>query len=343
VQPGTAPPPLPGDFGNVDTPVMIGDQAPLSVRSLLAPAASGSPPVPPSPFGRPLSIAVPWARGFKIADNMSPRPMDRVFFTFNYFDDLNKGINNVLAPGVASMQAYRYLFGYEKTFLDGIASLGVRLPLDVLSVNSHTPGFGGTSTAVGNLTVFSKLVLFQELGTPNIISTGLAVTMPTGPASFAGQRGVFGYRDAQIQPFLGYYRTNGRFYWQGFEAIDVPTDPNDVTMLYNDIGIGYFVYRSPDPHRFLSAIAPTFETHVNVPLNHVGAFRSNDPAGTPNVVDLTFGVNFLVRRSSMLTVAFIDPVTGPRPFDFEWTVLLNYYFGRTRNQPPGPTPPVAGL
>ncbi|MDR3637627.1 MAG: hypothetical protein P4L84_27725 [Isosphaeraceae bacterium] len=339
VQPGVTDPASAQGFRFDIPPPMIGDQAPFSLRANLA-AAAGVPPVPPSPFApqRNLGIALPWARGFKIADNMSPRPMDRLFFTFNYFNNLDGSINSRIAPGIGAMQAYRYLFGYERTFWDGNASIGIRLPLDTLSIGGR-----GTSTAVGNLTVFSKVILLQQQGTGNLLSGGLAVTAPTGPSAFGGAPGVFGYRDAQFQPFLGYYWTRGRFYVQGFEAIDVPTDPHDVTMQYNDVGVGYYVYRDADPRAFLSAIAPTFETHVNVPLNHVGAFRAYDPAGTADVVDLTFGVNVLLRQRSMLTFAFVDPVTGPRPFSQEWTILFNYFFGRTRNSPLGPTPPVAGL
>lgn len=324
--------PPPDSIGYDVPPPMIGDQAPFSARSAV-------PAVPPSPFAPSrLGIALPWARGFKIADNMSPRPMDRLFFTFNYFDNLDGSINSRIAPGVGQMQAYRYLFGYEKTFWDGNASVGLRLPLDTLNITGQ-----GTSTALGNLTVFSKLILLKQQGTGNLVSGGLAVTAPTGPTSFGGAPGVFGYRDTQIQPFLGYIWSRGRFYLQGFEAIDVPTDPHDVTMQYNDVGVGYFAYRSADPRAFLSAIAPTFETHVNVPLNHVGAFRNFDPAGTPDVVDLTFGVNFLLHQRSMLTFAFVNPVTGPRPFSEEWTILFNYFYGRTRIMPPIPTPPMAGL
>ncbi len=306
----------------------------------------GQPPIPPAPgvSRQRITIAVPWARGFKIADNQSPRPQDRFFFTFNYFDNLDKSINSRLAPTFGGMAAYRYLFGYEKTFFDGNASIGLRLPLETLTVNSRVPGGGGgTSTALGNLTLYSKVMLLENPANGNLLSGGLAVTMPTGPTAFGGAPGIAGFHDAQVQPFLGYYRSSGRFYLQGFEAIDIPTDPHDVTMQYNDIGIGYYLYRNSDPNAFVSAIAPTFETHINVPLNHVGAFRPNDPAGTPNVVDLTFGVNLLLRQRSMLTFAFVNPVTGPRPFDFETTVLFNYYFGRTRARPSSLTPPLGGM
>ena len=81
---------------------------------------------------------------------------------------------------------------------------------------------------------------------------------------------------------------------------------------YNDIGIGYFLYRDRNPNALVSSIAPTFETHINIPLNHRGVFQVNDPAGTADVVDLTYGVNILLRRTAMVTAAFVNPVTGPR-------------------------------
>ena len=237
------------------------------------------------------------------------------------------------------MEAYRYLFGLEKTFWEGNASLGVRLPLNSLNVKSAVPGLGGSSTALGNLTVFAKVILVEELVTGSLLTGGLAVTAPTGPASFAGSRDVVGFRDAQLQPFLGYIRSWGDFYVQGFESVDVATDPRDVTMQYNDVGLGYFLYRDRNPGAFVTAVVPTFETHVNVPLNHAGAYRPNDPAATPSVVDLTFGASVVLRRS-LLSFGFVDPVTGPRPFDFEWMLLFNYYFGHSRAFPFGAVPPA---
>src|SRR5262249_19588150 len=43
----------------------------------------------PGIFAERSSIAVPSVRNFKICDNESPRPQDRFFFDFNYFDSVN--------------------------------------------------------------------------------------------------------------------------------------------------------------------------------------------------------------------------------------------------------------
>jgi hypothetical protein len=107
--------------------------------------------------------------------------------------------------------------------------------------------------------------------------------------------------------------------------------------MFNDVGMGYFLYRSNDPDRFLTAVAPTFEAHVNSPLNHHSFDNPNELAGTPHSVNLTAGLNLEFRRNSLLTLGFVTPVTGPRPFDYEALVLFNYRFGRSAVRA---TPPV---
>jgi hypothetical protein len=341
-----------GQMNFSDTPVMLGDMAPFNtVHQLIHPGLGPPPsPIPGQPPGAPTpslnqnraAAGVPWIRGFKIADNMSPRPQDRVFFTFDFFNDLNGAVNQRLGNQVTNIQVYRYIFGFEKTFLDGTASIGIRMPLDTLSANSQIRGLGGTTTAVDNLTVFTKFVLWQDFQTGSLVSAGFAVTPPTGPSRFAGAPSSVGFRDTQLQPYIGYIWKKGRTFIQGFEAIDVPTLSSDVTVLYNDVGIGYFLYQAPSRDALITAVVPVFETHVNVPLNHRGAFRFNDPAGTPDVVDLTFGLNFIMGRRAVFTAGIIDPVTGPKPFDLEVTALVNVFFGNTRNFQQSQFLPVIG-
>ncbi len=144
---------------------MIGDQAPLTVRQALSSAPGLPPPFPPGtpptpPGARLASAVVPSVRGFKIAENQSPQPQDRVFFTFDYFSDLNGALNRRFESPVNDLTAYRYIFGFEKTFDEGFGSVGFRLPLDQLSANSAISGNftkpGGTSTSLNNLSLFTK-------------------------------------------------------------------------------------------------------------------------------------------------------------------------------------------
>ena len=89
-------------------------------------------PVPPPEtvpvFGAPRPVAAPNMLGdfsggflsgaaFKIADNESPRPEDRLFATYNYFND-------VLAhPSKADL--HQEVVGFEKVLLNGCASVGL--------------------------------------------------------------------------------------------------------------------------------------------------------------------------------------------------------------------------
>ena len=146
----------------------------------------GGQPVIPGPQAR--SLFLPSIRGFKIADNMSPIPQDRIFYTFNYFNDVNKTLNEVFEAPIKGVMAYRHLFGLEKTIFGGKGSVGFRLPINVVSASPREPGLGigGTSTAMGNATFFAKYILEENPRNGNLLTVGLAVTPETGPSSFAG-------------------------------------------------------------------------------------------------------------------------------------------------------------
>jgi hypothetical protein len=265
-------------------------------------------------------------RGFKIAENDTPRPMDRVYFSFNFWDDLNESANRRLGSDLHDLRAYRETFGLEKTFLDGDASIGLRLPLDTFNADSSIPGRGISSTDVGDLSVILKYAFWQDRKTGDLLSVGLAVTPPTGPDAFAGADRLPGFHGTTIQPWLGYIWNWGDLYLHGFTAVDFPADSNDVTILYNDVGVGYFVYRTSDADRLVSAVAPTVEVHVNTPLDHRGVLGSLDPAATPDWVDLTVGTNVEFYQRTRLAVGVVTPVTGPKPFDFEVLAQLRVRF-----------------
>jgi hypothetical protein len=326
-------------------PQMIGDLNDITVRQ-----TSGTPtipqPFPPPPPPRPPSprlatALVPSVRGLKIAENQSPRPQDRFFFSFNYYANVNGSLNERFGAPVNDIRVYRYILGFEKTFDNGNGSIGLRLPIDTLTANSTLVGkfkkFGGTSTSLGNLNIFAKYILKEDPKTGSLISAGFAISPTTGGNNFAGAPFIQNINTTLFQPFLGYLWIRGNFYLQGFSAFEFPVNQNQVTEMFNDIGMGYFLVRSSDPDRFLTGVAPTFEVHINTPLNHRGFDNPNEPAGTPDSVNLTYGLNIEFHRNSLLTLGFVTPVTGPRPFAYEALVLFNYRFGRSARRA---TPPV---
>jgi len=320
---------------------MIGDQAPiLAVHPLAVP-----PKPPPLPRPGQASSFVASVRGLKISENQSPNPQDRVFYTFNFFAEVNQHLNQKFEASVAGLRVYREVMGFEKTFHDGDGSFGMRLPIDTVSANSTITGkfakLAGTSTSTGDLSLFGKYIFLRDPATGSLVSGGLAISTPNGPANFAGAKYLASLDSTFIQPFVGYIWSRDRFYLHGFSALDTPASLRLATMLFNDVGMGYFVLRSTDPQDWLTAIAPTFEVHVNTPLTHGDWTNRNDPGGVPNNVNLTYGINFEFNRRSILTFGLVTPVTGPKPFDYEALILFNVFFGRTRRAMQG-NPPMLG-
>ena len=141
---------------------MLGDLAPIFGRAHPLAAAAGS-----------NSVRLPWVRGYKMADNQTPWPVDRVFFAFNYYDDIN--IGQAAGNTLHNVKVYREFFGAEKTFLDDRnASIGLRLPLNTLSATSTTPGLGGRAPRSGDLTVYGKYAFGydREQGRVNMVGSG---------------------------------------------------------------------------------------------------------------------------------------------------------------------------
>jgi hypothetical protein len=309
---------------------MIGDLGPISIEALATKARNPGPPVPPSNRGASPIYAA--ARNLKISENQSPRPQDRVYFSFNYYNNVDNTVNRRDLSPVTQMKVYQYLFGLEKTFNDGKGSIGFRVPLDTLTANSSPPGALSTptSTSAGNFSIIAKYILEQNLKTGSLVSVGMAITTPTGPSKFAGAPYLFGLNSVYFQPYIGYIYNYKRMYIQGFSGFNFTSNINDVSYVFNDIGIGYYAYRDDDPRAFLSAVAPTFELHVNNPINHRDVFSRTDLAGMPDTVDLTFGLNLQFRHNAVLTFAYVNPVGSPRPFDSEAIMMLNLFYGRTR-------------
>jgi hypothetical protein len=310
---------------------MWGDQPPR-----VGPGPGPGPgPVPlpiPAPPGAPPVIAVlsavpvPSLRAFKIADHESPAPLDRAYVAFNFFNDVSAATNRGLDSDVHGQRVYRETFGLEKTLFDERASVGLRLPLNTLTGDSDIPGLGGSSTDFGDLSIILKYAAWRSCESGDLVSVGLAVTAPTGPDAFAGSHQVTPLHSTTLQPFVGYIFNWGDFYLHGFTSIDVPTDSRDVTILYDDVGVGYHLYRAADPDQWLTGVVPTFEVHVNTPLNHRGSLRPGDAAGTPDVVDLTLGTWLEFGDRAKLGAAVVAPVTGPRPFDVEAIVHFELRF-----------------
>ncbi len=99
--------------------------------------------------------------------------------------------------------------------------------------------------------------------------------------------------------------------------MDTPTDSRDVTLVYSDVGIGYYLYRSRDINRYLTGLAPTVEVHVSNPLNHRGQPSLDNPLAGFDLVDVGLGANVEFFGRYRLAMEVVSPLTGPRPFTIE--------------------------
>jgi hypothetical protein len=266
-----------------------------------------------------LTVCCSTADGFKVSENESPRPLDRVFTAFSYYNNEVPGM--VHQEGFRRADIYRELFGVEKVFLNGDASIGLRLPLDTFQAESGTVA-GGNSTDVGDLDIILKYALLNITANGSAVSVGLVVTAPTGPTNFAGFSRFAPAttpHDTLLQPFVGYVWNLGDWYVQGFSSLVAPTDSRDTTLLFNDLGAGYFAYRNSSITAALTALLATAEIHVNTPLDHVGKPFVDS-------VDLTQGVIFELYHRAWLTVGVSENVTGPKTYDIEAIAQFNVLF-----------------
>jgi hypothetical protein len=260
--------------------------------------------------GSLLKIPFASSGALKIADNESPRPLDRLFLTYSYFNDVFTGSNQIKA------QLHQEVFGFEKTILDGYASFGLRAP--VFQIQGDGP-LGRSD--FGDLSIVLKYAWLNNTKTGDVLSTGLVITAPTGPA-FTLPDGS-SLHPVILQPYLGGILNVNRFYVHGFTSLAAPTDSRDAVLLFNDLGIGYRLYQGPDT-AILRYLIPTLETHINSPLSHRGS--QNVGVGALDEVVLTYGVHVGLFRNAQFTLGVATPVTGPLPYDLEAFAHFNWRF-----------------
>jgi hypothetical protein len=297
---------------------------------------------------------------YKVAENNSPIPRDRAFFSYNHFNGtpLGRDVN-------------RFTPGIEKTFFDGMGSVEARLPFastlngDLIVDNVFS---NGNDTRLGNLQLAVKMLLTYS--DTWILSGGLGVAVPTaddinarlpdGTPLLRIENEAF-----HLQPFIGYlYAPDNYFYFQGFSQIDIdlngdpvfanPIAPfgttlrpigrlRDRTLWSNDIAIGYWLFR--DSCSFISGVAPQLEVHYDQTLDEYSTLRSGgvvlSGGGSYTSVALTGALNVELRQDATLTLGMALPVTDDfnRGFDWEFMLQFNYRFGASVA---GNTPGFAG-
>jgi hypothetical protein len=275
----------------------------------------------------------------KIAEGESPRPVDRVFYQYNYYNNLNKARWTSPTEPIHNVELGRHTFGFEKTFLNQSVSLGLRVPFNSISADGKpfhlvpdpTTGTLVTSTAdegfdtmlLGNVSAIVKAVLCENRQTGSLISGGATISVPTASnVKIDPGMSVIAY----MQPFVGYILNRDEWFVQGFSSLTVPLVSAQSIVMFNDIGVGYWLMRNRSG--MITGVAPTMEMHVATPL------RQSDPNSAEfgdglrvfDVFDMTIGATILFGNSATLGLGMVVPLTGPKPFDVEVLAQLNYRF-----------------
>ncbi len=278
---------------------------------------------------------------FKMADDTSPLPQDRVLLDNSYFSGAY-GANGAGADtrfGVDGFEA-----GFEKTFLSGAASIELRAPLS----NEDTLG-----TRFGDLGIAVKGLLINR--SDLAICAGMSMNVPTGPNVVdtgleAGAETVtIENQSVHLLPFVGaLWMPSSRFFAQGYIQLDMDASGNEVlagptagpltsvgrlydpTFLYVDVGAGYWLRRGDDS-RLISGIACIGEIHVNESLASGGVISDGSIVVPPynySFVDLTAGVHLDVGQHCNVTFGYVAPLSGgpARDFNGEFRALCNYRF-----------------
>jgi hypothetical protein len=279
----------------------------------------------------------------KVSEGESPMPLDRVFYRFNFYSNLDPWRYQSVSQPFKRVNLYANVFGFEKKFGDWF-SFGFRLPIDGVQALSRgtyyvrlpIPGRpvvprpappSYNSAIFGNVNAIFKFKLVEDVNAGYLVSTGAALSFPTatnvtidpGPSTAA-----------TIQPFLGYLYTRDRFFAQGFTSMTMPLVSVQSMLLFQDLGVGLWAFHDESQTAFLTGIAPTFEVHLNVPLQGsdrvAPVFQRAGYFPFHTQFNLTFGATLEFFRRATLGLGFVVPTVGPPPFDYEFLAQLNVRF-----------------
>jgi hypothetical protein len=295
-----------------------------------------------------LPIAGGGSRVGKISENDSPIPRDRIFFSYNHFQNVFQISETPQAPPgptlIRQEPIDRYTLGFEKTFFDGWTSVEVRMPfVGGIDTQLQTVGFSSTGN-IGNLTVVLKSLLYMDSATA--VGAGVAIETPTGTDTFTRintTRLQFRNDAAHLLPYIGFVWSPGdpRWGWgnglflSGFAQIDVNANGNRVDLVdrnnmtvrtvgtltdqnlgFLDLAAGYWLYRDPDAPR-LTGLAAVTELHYTTTLQDIDrlngavqgtAFALNSTGNRFDVLNGTIGVQALLYDASSLRVAGVFPL-----------------------------------
>lgn len=276
----------------------------------------------------------------KIAENTSPLPRDRVFFNYSFFE------NVPLVVGGTNVQ--RFTPGIEKTFFDRRASIEFKTPMALTLGSDQDLAFPAVVDhfEFGNVQATLKFVLSES--TNSAFTGGFAVNVPTADDSRQLKNGtatIVKNEAVHLMPYFGgIYAPDNGFFVQGFVQVDLDLNGNpvylagnergiyqDQTLLFLDLGMGYWMYQEEVGWYGITGIAPTVELHYNRTLQDADVIAGIDVGSSANSIELLTGVvggTFTIGPLSWLTFGYAFPLGGGRDqqFDGEARAMFNRFF-----------------
>ena len=285
---------------------------------------------------------------FKMAENTSPLPQDRIYFDYSFYRNVP-----VSTPDI---DVSAFTLGFEETFLGGAMSFEMRLPMsNTIGNDVFLDGRPNSLQGeVGNLGMaFKGLLVHRERFA---LSAGLAMTVPTAQGTRYFVTGgdapdfTISNDSVHLMPFVGgLWTPSDRFFAMGYLQVDVDANGDGVlandggggftpagrfsepTVMYIDLALGYWARRSDCTRRLLTGLAYVVELHMNQALGSSSTTSVGEASlATPSisVLDLTVGAHLDIRRNTTLTAAFCTPLTNgqDRQFDGQFRLFVNRRF-----------------
>ena len=301
---------------------------------------------------------------YKVAENNSALPQDRIGFNFNAMQDVFNGQSD----GRVDDDIYEYrLFG-EKTFLDGRFSVDLMVPFYTTSTLEYDPldavtNGPGTEGSFGDLAFGFKALLHESC--TSACSLGLRIEAPTGDEIVSPRSLNVFYRsfDDDVWHFTPYVASlwtpsdrtfipsflSYRFSSSSFKEVEQPLSNREQRYFMAAVSIGYWLYRNRCGS-CLTGLAPMLELHYTGAWDEESASSQN--VGLRNTVtnliygksdrlNLTVGTTAFFGSRCSAGVAIAAPLrsneTSPlggatidsdRAYDWALLTQLTYYFGR---------------
>jgi len=296
-------------------------------------------------------------RRAKIAENNKALPMNRYYFMYHHFHNALDVLQTAPGPFAQSHSVDRYTIGLERTFLDDLWSVDVRMPF----AGAHqlsSAGFNVEGGSVGDLTVALKRLL--AVGENGSLAAGLGINTPTG-SDVTGLAVTTNFtvnnQAVHLAPYVGVLHVpNDQLFWHGFLQLDIPTSGNrvdfvdttvpasgtigtitDQTLLHVDLSAGYWLYRAASAS-VVTGLALMAEFHYTTTLSDADVVTSPTIAGNilqfgntlghVDVMNITAGVHTELFNNTTLRVSGVFPLqnNAERPFDAEVAVSVNRYY-----------------